>query len=461
MRLLVSVMIAFGALIGGATLPVASAEPAEPPTLTGEGLGTVTLEPEAGGVAPFCVGLGSVPTICIGTITGTFEIEAAQCNEDLSGTMQYRATGIAEGPYPGTYVETGTLRLSSEPVGDPILQLKRAVEFSATFSIDSPVGQVTGQKSLVAGPLLDYGRCNDIGGDRSHVDYMIRNVTYEATIETDSGSFRDEGQAAVRGSMGQWFGGSAAQGWHAEGFVSRLLAVERLGPAVVVLDPLTAINPVASQHCVTATATDASGNPTEDVTVYFTVTGTTTERDTSSGSAVTNSDGQAEFCYTAQFPGSDTITAVADADSDGSPELGEPTGTASKTYVLPVSTALCQVTISDGGWIIAANGDRASFGGVAKVKDGQTRGEQVYQDHGPAQPFTVKSTSVLAVVCGGSEATIYGRATVDGGGQYFFRIQVSDLSNNGKSDRYGILLSNGYSSGDRVLRGGNIVIKRS
>lgn len=124
-----------------------------------------------------------------------------------------------------------------------------------------------------------------------------------------------------------------------------------------------------------------------------------------------------------------------------------------------VITPLCQVTI--GGWIIAANGDRASFGGTAKVgKDGKVRGEQLYRDRGPAQTLTVKSTRVLAVTCSGTEATIHGTARIDGAGQVLFRIQVSDLSKNGKGDRYGILLSNGYYSGDRQLRGGNITIKR-
>ncbi len=234
-----------------------------------------------------------------------------------------------------------------------------------------------------------------------------------------------------------------------------------VAPTTVTVTPATATNTVGAQHCVTATATDALGNPTSGYTVYFTVTGTTTGRDRSSGSAVTDSTGKATFCYTAQFPGADTITAVVDADRDGTPETTEPKGTATKTYVLPLSTPLCQVSISNGGWITSSNGDRATFGGVAKVaKNGTVQGEEVYQDHGPAATFTVKSTQVLAVTCSGSEATIYGTATINGAGQFFFRIQVSDVSQSGKGDRYGILLSNGYYSGDQPLRGGNITIAR-
>jgi len=230
------------------------------------------------------------------------------------------------------------------------------------------------------------------------------------------------------------------------------------GPGVTVT-PVTDTNTVGDQHCVTATATNVLGDPVAGHDVYFTVTGTTTQRDKSSGTATTNSSGQATFCYTAQFPGVDTITAVVDADDDGLPEATEPKGTATKTYVLPVSTPLCQ--ISDGGWIIAANGDRASFGGVAKVtKDSTVQGEQVYQDHGPATTFTVKSTQILAVTCSGNEATIYGSATINSTTPVLFRIRVKDTAKSGKGDMYGILLSNGYYSGEQPLRGGNITILR-
>jgi len=149
-----------------------------------------------------------------------------------------------------------------------------------------------------------------------------------------------------------------------------------------------------------------------------------------------------------------------DADDDG-PEATEPTGTATKKYVLPVSTPLCQVSISEGGWIIVANGDRGSFGGVAKVaKDSTVQGEQVYQHHGPATTFTVKSTQILAVTCSGNEATIYGSAMINGTTPVLFRIRVRDTAKSGKGDMYGILLSNGYYSGEQPLRGGKITILR-
>jgi hypothetical protein len=120
------------------------------------------------------------------------------------------------------------------------------------------------------------------------------------------------------------------------------------------------------------------------------------------------------------------------------------------------------------------NGDRASFGGNAKSDEtGATQGQEEYQDHGPAQRMNVKSIEVLAIVCEespeptsmdgmapGQTATIYGRATVDGEGSFFYRIRVMDNGEPGRDDMYGIIVSNGYASGDNVLQGGNVQIRR-
>src|SRR5205823_2415679 len=139
--------------------------------------------------------------------------------------------------------------------------------------------------------------------------------------------------------------------------------------------------------------------------------------------------------------------AFADTDQDNMQDVGEPSGVATKTWVLPVTTPLCDITISDGGWIIAANGDRASFGGNAKSSaERQTTGQQEYQDHGPAQPMNVKSISVEAIVCDGVlQASIFGQASVNGSGSFFYRIRVKDVAEPGVGqDTYWLLLQNGY-----------------
>jgi hypothetical protein len=230
-------------------------------------------------------------------------------------------------------------------------------------------------------------------------------------------------------------------------------------PATVVLTPPADENPVGTSHTVTATVRDAFGNPTPGITVRFSVTGSVT----AAGQCTTNAQGQCDFTYTGpELPGADAIRAYADTDGDATQDAGEPQGAAEKTWVLPVSTPLCEVTISDGGRITANNGDRATFGGNAKVSEaGQASGQQTYQDHGPAQQFTFKSTEVLAVTCSADrrDANIYGVGTVDGSGNHFFLIQVRDAGKSGRNDTYRILIATGYDSGTHRLEGGNVTIK--
>ena len=233
-------------------------------------------------------------------------------------------------------------------------------------------------------------------------------------------------------------------------------------PTTVTLDPLADTNPVGTQHCVTATVRDQFDDPMEGVVVRFSVTGSVT----TSGSATTDANGEAEFCYTGpDFPGADVINAYADTDNDNTQDPGEPSAIppAEKTWVLPVSTPGCEVKITNGGWIIAANGDRASFGGNARVDaDGNASGNEEYQDHGPAQPMNLHG-NVLVVVCNSAtSATIYGTATIDGAGSFFYRLNVEDNNEPGTGfDKYWIAVANGYNSGNQTLRGGNVQIHGS
>jgi hypothetical protein len=243
-------------------------------------------------------------------------------------------------------------------------------------------------------------------------------------------------------------------------FFERELAPSASGaPATLTLAPKTATNPVDTQHCVTATVRDSGGNPVLNVTVRFSVSGSVN----TSGARTTNTGGQATFCYQGPaLPGSDVINAFADSNNNGAQDLGEPSDTATKTWVLPSGTALCVVKITNGGWIIANNGDRGSFGGNAKESsDLVASGNEEYQDHGPAQPLNVHSISVQALTCANNRTrgTVFGQATIDGSGVHNFRIDVQDLGEPGKGkDTYRIRLDTGYDSGEHVLRGGNVQI---
>jgi hypothetical protein len=234
-------------------------------------------------------------------------------------------------------------------------------------------------------------------------------------------------------------------------------------PATLTLAPPADSNTVGTTHCVTATVKDAFGNPVPGVTVRFSVpTATATHASPSSSSATTDANGEATFCYTASLPGEDTIHAFADSNNDGDQDPGEPFGDATKTWTPPPSTAFCEVTITEGGSIVANNGDLATFGGIAQVSgDGLTvQGQQEYQDHGPAQPRNVHSIELTATTCSDdlTTAAIFGTATIDGSGSFVFRIDVIDQGEPGTSDAYGIILSDGYASGQQQLQGGDVQI---
>jgi hypothetical protein len=219
----------------------------------------------------------------------------------------------------------------------------------------------------------------------------------------------------------------------------------------------SATNVVDQQHCVTATVKDEFGNVTPGITVDFSVA-PTTFRTPSSGSDVTDASGEAQFCYTSALPGGDVISAFADTDSSGTQNGTEPSDTATKTWVVPGSTAGCKVTY--GGRITAANGDKATFGGNAQAK--KPRGQEQYQDHGPAVALNVHSLNVLAVTCSRDKTTasIFGTARVRGNGTVDYRIDLKDLGQPGRSDTYRIRLSTGYDSGAQALTGGNVKIHK-
>jgi len=126
------------------------------------------------------------------------------------------------------------------------------------------------------------------------------------------------------------------------------------------------------------------------------------------------------------------------------------------------STPGCSVTITNGGWFTADNGDTATFGGNAMVSaSGSASGQEDYQDHGPAQAMTVKSLSVAAIGCSSDRttATIIGMASVNGSGSYEYEIDVTDGGEPGANDTYAIRIPGvAYDSGEHNLQGGNIQI---
>jgi sugar lactone lactonase YvrE len=227
-------------------------------------------------------------------------------------------------------------------------------------------------------------------------------------------------------------------------------------PATLTLSPTTATVTVDSQHCVTAMVVDRFGNASSGVTVRFTVTGS----DSTAGSGATAANGEATFCYSvAALPGSDAIHAFADTNANAVQDAGEPSDDATATIVPPPSTPGC--TVANGGSLTAANGDTATFAGNASFDGVTATGDEQYIDHGPAATLNVAATTVRAVVCSAdrTHASVFGNATINGGGPHAYRIDVADGGEPGRSDTYRIRLDTGYTSGEQPLSRGNVQIR--
>ncbi len=121
----------------------------------------------------------------------------------------------------------------------------------------------------------------------------------------------------------------------------------------IALAPVSATNPVNTQHCVTATVTDQNGAPLSGVRVDFTVTGP----NATTGFAFTDTAGQAQFCYTGANTGTDSIVGAVGALQSN---------TASKLWTS--SRVTCDVDgdqdvdLSDISLITAARNTTASSG---------------------------------------------------------------------------------------------------
>jgi hypothetical protein len=126
-------------------------------------------------------GVGAAPP----TLTGESFHEDLPTITGLSCSFReqlgYSSTGTATGPYPGTYTETGDIA---------------SIEFIATFTIDSPVGKVTGTKTGGGGvncaaesECFSAADCDD-----EFAAFDTAGDSYQATITVPGGgTFSDNG----------------------------------------------------------------------------------------------------------------------------------------------------------------------------------------------------------------------------------------------------------------------------
>lgn len=167
--------VALGLVTGA---PVAIAQTATPPDLAGENFfasgSTFETDPEA-------------------VVTTAY-----RCDEN-GGSATFTATGPATGPYPGTFTEEMTITLGPGSVGR-----RTITSIEATFSIDSPVAQVSGTKSF--DPTIVPGRFDTVYAEciADSGDWFIRELhaitpqlAYSALITTADGTFADFGTATL------------------------------------------------------------------------------------------------------------------------------------------------------------------------------------------------------------------------------------------------------------------------
>ena len=441
----------------GTTTCTATVTDTDPGTSTPQGAVTFTLVPDTGESGAFT------------PVTGTCLLDPTATGDSNSCSVDYTPATVGDGTHEigASYTPSdGIHAASSDPTPFALTVRKRTTSTSVSCSPSTiEAGGTTTCTATVSdddpGTSTPQGTVS-FSATGSGNSFVPPSCTLDLTATGDSNSCSvsySSTEAAMHTITATYSGSSI----HKESSGTTTVIVDPGPPFEVVVDPPSAVNDVGTQHCVTAEVTDRFDNPTPGITVIFAVRGS----NTADGSGTTDSTGTTEpFCYIGVLIGiTDVITAFADFNPEnGKQDAGEPSGIATKIWRIPVSTPLCEVKITQGGWIIASNGDRASFGGNAQVSNaGEPIGQEEYQDHGPAQPMNVKSTKILAVVCTDDlkQATIFGLATIDGSGEFAYRIDVQDLAEPGVGqDTYRMRIGI-YDSGEPgTLVGGNVQIHK-
>jgi hypothetical protein len=371
-----------------------------------------------------------------GTLIGEDMIATSISGNGDCGNLTFSLSGIAFGPYPGPFQETGEWSLLPPPA--------RGVSFQATFQIQSSFGPVFGSKAQNVQVF-----CLGMGGSTTTLAEASFRADYSATPPFPGTSCQMSGTATVNlvfvidNTSGQI---KPEQSSFEETMDTSTTCAPPFGPpAMVMLRPLNAVNPVGTSHTVTATVTDITGNPLPGTTVDFTVTGV----DNTQGSCTTDQNGQCSFTYQGpQLPGADAISGCVNSVT---PSV---CGDAAKEWVLPASTP-GQVT--GGGQIMMPPTDKVSFGFNAQSDGRTTKGNCNVIDHD--KKIHIKCDNVQSLVVVGTHATFFGQADQNGVTTNY-RIDVDDLADPGAGmDTFKIQTDQGYVAGG-FLTAGDIQIHK-
>ena len=217
------------------------------------------------GAGPALAG-SSVPATLSGEVLiehlpdGTRERTAGTCDRTGDSTFTFTFSGVATGPYPGTFVEEGTVTIGPQTLAErpwlpnpfepgyfassrgfatgPLLRV------DVRFTIDSPNGVVSGTKTLTTTQPEDFGVCAEVVDEpfgevlREGTGFLrdvFAHVSYDARIHTADGVYRDTGESFLFAEelAVTWTEccGSAGGGHFFESFSSALGAPEPLVPA--------------------------------------------------------------------------------------------------------------------------------------------------------------------------------------------------------------------------------------
>jgi hypothetical protein len=137
------------------------------------------------------------------------------CDPSGNSTITFTAQGTAAGPFAGTFTETGSLTLGPQNLPQVIpgslftVNAGQVLTFDAHFTIDSPAGQVSGDKTVVvADPgnqaacvvagsaLVDLGLGEETCTNVDNATAILPALEYTATIHTTTTSQDNGGSTA-------------------------------------------------------------------------------------------------------------------------------------------------------------------------------------------------------------------------------------------------------------------------
>jgi hypothetical protein len=133
---------------------------------------------------------------------GSIAVTSATCNPAGDSSFRYRVSGSASTPYQGTFTETGTVTMGPQNISNGSSNPNGLLTgWTASFTITSPTGSVTGTKSLPAGATDTLGICTTASQSPVGLEEYAANVVmspglaYRATITISDAQFGDHGNS--------------------------------------------------------------------------------------------------------------------------------------------------------------------------------------------------------------------------------------------------------------------------